>query len=161
MQHRKTGANKRNRTADLFLTKEVLYQLSYVGLSTPMKGKEPLTHAPYSKQATGETCEGEPQTLPMLCFRAFQNPMFGKRKPRYSSEISLFCQQEEWRISILFTFYLTHGTPTCKIVQFRRRSPPPLDSYRKVRHTYSFVQPQRITVNQALNATMRGEPACP
>ena len=47
----KAGANKQNRTADLFLTKEVLYQLSYVGfVHHPLRGKEPLTQYPFRLQ---------------------------------------------------------------------------------------------------------------
>lgn len=39
-----TGAHNRNRTDDLFLTKEVLYRLSYVGMERAM-GIEPTLSA--------------------------------------------------------------------------------------------------------------------
>ena len=38
------GAIKQNRTADLFLTKEVLYLLSYNGLVCPKKGSRIILH---------------------------------------------------------------------------------------------------------------------
>ena len=39
-----TGAHNQNRTDDLFLTKEVLYRLSYVGMERAM-GIEPMLSA--------------------------------------------------------------------------------------------------------------------
>ena len=67
----KAGANKQNRTADLFLTKEVLYQLSYVGpVHHPLRGKEPLTQYPRRLQGNPSRHRaGVRQTLPMFVFR--------------------------------------------------------------------------------------------
>ncbi len=41
------GAHKRNRTVDLFLTKEVLYQLSYVGLLPAVQRRKRPKHASF------------------------------------------------------------------------------------------------------------------
>ena len=46
----KTGAHKQTRTADLFVTNEVLYRLSYVGKMVEVQGFEPWKAEPTGLQ---------------------------------------------------------------------------------------------------------------
>ena len=62
---KKTGAHERDRTADLVLTKDVLYQLSYVGLAARAAGASTATPDPPPKNLPGANARGvvEPDTL--------------------------------------------------------------------------------------------------
>ena len=64
----KTGAHKQTRTADLFVTNEVLYLLSYVGEMVGVQGFEPWKAEPTDLQSVPFDRSGTlPNSLVIMC----------------------------------------------------------------------------------------------
>ncbi len=84
-----SGANEQNRTADLILTKDVLYRLSYIGIvKSPNQAKFPLpTNNPAFRAAMTFT----PTVLELFYFdiiRSFQKKLFPEKKRQIEYSIS-------------------------------------------------------------------------